>query len=151
MMSFSSDIHISLLYVPYKILEKLLHNCLTPVIDLHQQWSTVDQQWSTVDQQWSTVDQQWSTVDRITLLTQDIEDSFQLNEKAGVVLLDLIARLHLKLLKTIPDKQMVSFIMEISFTLMTSNGQQNRLRRLKNGFQQGSGEEGLRLNDIGFI
>ena len=86
-----------------------------------------------------------STVDQITLLTQDIDDGFQVNEKAGVMLLDLTATydtmwlrgLHLKLLKTVQDKHLVSFIMEIltyrSFTLMTSDGQNSRLRKLKNG------------------
>ena len=32
-----------------------------------------------------------STVDQVTLLTHDIEDSFQHNEKAGVAFLDLTA------------------------------------------------------------
>ena len=45
--------------------------------------------------------------------------------------------LHLKLLKTVQEKHLVSFIMEIltygSFTLMTSYGQNSRLRKLKNG------------------
>ncbi|KAJ3613142.1 hypothetical protein NHX12_019394, partial [Muraenolepis orangiensis] len=75
----------------------------------------------------------------------DIEDSFQDNEKAGVVYLDLTAAydtvwhrgLHLKLLRTIPDRHMVKFIMETlsnrSFILQTSSGQCSRLRRLKNG------------------
>ena len=91
-----------------------------------------------------------STVDQVTLQTQDIEDSFQQKEKAGVVLLDLTAAydtvwhrgLHLKLLKTIPDRHMVKFIMEMltnrSFTLKTSDGQCSRLRRLRNGVPQGS-------------
>ena len=73
-----------------------------------------------------------STVDQVTLLTQDIEDSFQEKQKAGVVLLDLTATydtvwhrgLHLKLLKIIPDWYMVKFIMETltnrSFTLKTN-------------------------------
>ena len=55
-----------------------------------------------------------STMDQVTLLTQDIEDSFQHNEKAGVVFLDLTAAydtawhrgLHLKLLRIIPDSWM---------------------------------------------
>uniref|UniRef100_A0A3B1KFH3 Reverse transcriptase domain-containing protein n=1 Tax=Astyanax mexicanus TaxID=7994 RepID=A0A3B1KFH3_ASTMX len=50
--------------------------------------------------------------------------------------------LHMKLLDTIPDKHMVSFIMEIlsnhSFRLHTSNGQSSRMRRLRNGVPQGS-------------
>ena len=32
-----------------------------------------------------------STTDQVTLLNQDIEDTFQVGEKAGVVLLDLTA------------------------------------------------------------
>lgn len=60
-----------------------------------------------------------STFDQVTLLTQDIEDSFQEKQKAGVVLLDLTAAydtvwhlgLHIKLLKIIPDRHMVKFIM----------------------------------------
>ena len=50
--------------------------------------------------------------------------------------------LHLKLLQMIPDRQMVEFIMEMlsnrSFVLKTSDNQQSRLRRLKNGVPQGS-------------
>ncbi|KAJ4937751.1 hypothetical protein JOQ06_002382 [Pogonophryne albipinna] len=83
-----------------------------------------------------------STVDQVTLLSQDIEDSFQDNAKAGVVYLDLTAAydtvwhrgLHLKLLRTIPDRHMVKFIMET----LTSDGQRSRLRRLRNGVPQGS-------------
>lgn len=50
--------------------------------------------------------------------------------------------LHMKLLETIPDKYMVSFIMEMlsnhSFQLFTSNGQSSRVRELENGVPQGS-------------
>ena len=86
----------------------------------------------------------------MTLITQDIEDTFHTREKAGVVLLDLSAAydtvwhhgLHLKLLQTIPDRHMANLIMEMmknqSFTLNTSDGQCSRLRRLKNGVAQGS-------------
>ena len=86
----------------------------------------------------------------MTLLAQDIEDSFQANEKAGVVLLDLTAAydtmwhrgLHLKLLQMILDRQMVKFIVEMlsnrSFVLETSDSKQSQLRRLKNGMPQGS-------------
>ena len=57
----------------------------------------------------------------MTLLCQDIEDGFQAGEKVGAVFLDLTAAydtvwlrgLHLKLLETIPDKHMVSFIMKM--------------------------------------
>ena len=91
-----------------------------------------------------------STTDQGTLLCHDIEDSFQAGEKAGAVFLDLTAAydtvwlrgLHMKLLETIPDKHMVSCIMEMlsnrSFRLHTSNGQSSRVRKLKNGVPQGS-------------
>ena len=91
-----------------------------------------------------------SMVDQVTLLTQNIEDSFQANKKAGAVFLELTAAydtvwhcgLHLKLLRTIPDKHMVSFIMELlsnrSVILKTSDNQRSRLKRLKNGVPQGS-------------
>ncbi|CAM4567709.1 unnamed protein product [Leuciscus chuanchicus] len=71
-------------------------------------------------------------------------------QKAGVVLLDLTAAydtvwhrgLNLKLLKIIPDRHIVKFIIEMvtnrSFTLKTSDGQCSRLRRLRNGVPQGS-------------
>ena len=89
-------------------------------------------------------------MDQVTLLTQDIKNSFQDNKKAGVVLLDLTAAydtvwhrgLYLKLLRTILDRHMVNFIMKMlsnrSFVLRTSDGQCSRLRRLKNGVPQGS-------------
>ena len=86
-----------------------------------------------------------STVDQVVaLLLQDINDSFQVNKKAGAVFLNLTAvyntiwnrDLHLKLLRTIPDKhvklQYVDIIYQ-SFILKTSNNQRNRLRILKNG------------------
>ncbi|KAL7864615.1 hypothetical protein AOLI_G00160350 [Acnodon oligacanthus] len=85
-----------------------------------------------------------------TRWTEDIEDSFQDNEKAGVVFLDLTATydtvwhrgLHLKLLRTILDRHMVRFIREMlvnhSFIVHTSDGQTSRLRILKYGVSQGS-------------
>ena len=35
-----------------------------------------------------------STTDQVTLLTQDIEDSFQAGERAGAIFLDLMAALR---------------------------------------------------------
>ena len=50
--------------------------------------------------------------------------------------------LFCKLLRLLPDKHMVSMIMELvwnrSFTLTTSDSKRSRLRRLKNGVPQGS-------------
>ena len=47
-----------------------------------------------------------------------------------------------KLLRLLPDKNMVRAIMELvrnrSFTVTTGDSNQNRLRRLKNGIPQGS-------------
>lgn len=129
---------IALLCVPYKIMERLLHGRLDPVID------------PKLPKEQAGFRRGKSTADQVTLLTQDIENSFQRGEKAGVILLDLTAAydtvwlrgLHLKLLQMIPDHHMVGFIMEMlsnrSFTLHTSDGQHSRLRRLKNGVPQGS-------------
>ena len=91
-----------------------------------------------------------STVDQVTLLTQNTEDCFEAKETAGAVLVDLTAAfdtvlhrgLTLKLLRMLPDRHMVHFIVALiwnhSFVLTTSDGQQSRLRRLKNGVPQGS-------------
>ena len=90
-----------------------------------------------------------STVEQVTLLTQDIEDSFSAKKKAGAVFVDLTAAydtvwhrgLTWKLLRFLPARHMVRMIMEMvgnrSFTLTTGNGK-SRLRRLKNGVPQGS-------------
>ena len=67
---------ISLLSIPFKILERMIHSRIEPVVDpqlLREQ---------------AGFRRGRSTVDQVTLLTQYIEDSFQANEKAGVVLLD---------------------------------------------------------------
>ena len=84
------------------------------------------------------------------MLTEDIETSFELREKVGVVLVDLTAAydtvwlrgLQLKLLRLLPDAHAVAFIMELltnrSFKLRTNNGQASRMRRLRNGVPQGS-------------
>ena len=129
---------ISLLCVPFKILERMILRRIEPVVDPPLPKEQAGFRWGR------------STVDQVTLLTQDIEDSSQAKEKAGVVLLDLTAAydtiwhrgLHLKLLRTIPDRHMVKFIMEMlsnrSFILQTSDGQRSRLRRLRNRVPQGS-------------
>jgi len=70
--------------------------------------------------------------------------------KAGPVFVDLTATydtvkhrgLTSKLLRLLPDRHMVRIIMEMvgnhSFALTSGNGERYRLRRLKNGVQQGS-------------
>ena len=90
-----------------------------------------------------------STTDQVTLLTEDIEAGFQCKEKCGVVLVDLSAAydtvwhrgLNLKLLKVIPDKSLVNFIINMissrSFVLCLGEEKSKR-RFLKNGVPQGS-------------
>ena len=126
--------------VPFKILETLIHIRIYPVVDPQ------------LSREQAGFRLGRSTVDQVTLLTQDIEDSFQHNEKAGVEVLDLTAAyntmwhrgLYLKLLNTIPDRHnvMVGFIMEMlsnrSVAVHTSDGQRSMLRIMKNGVPQGS-------------
>ena len=95
---------ISLLCVPYKLLERLLLSRISPVVDPQLPREQVGFRPGK------------STVDQVTLLAQDIEDGLQRNEKIGVVFLDLTAAydtvwlrgLHLKLLRTIPDRPLCS-------------------------------------------
>jgi len=90
-----------------------------------------------------------STVDQVTLLKQDIDDSFTA-KKTGVVYVGPTAAyatvwhrgLICKLLRLrlLPGRHMVHIIMEMvgsrSFTLATGTNKQSRLRRLKNGVPQ---------------
>jgi len=66
---------ISLLCVPVKILERLIYARVETIIDPLQAGFRHGR----------------STVDQVTLLTQDIEDSFSAKKKAGAVLVDLTA------------------------------------------------------------
>ncbi|KAE8289530.1 hypothetical protein D5F01_LYC11232 [Larimichthys crocea] len=112
-------------WIATKLLERLILVRLTPVINPQPK----EQAGFRSDR---------STTDQVTLLCHDIEESFQAGEKAGAVLLDLTAAydtvwlhgLHMKLLETIPDKHMVSFIMNMlsnrSFRIHTSNSQSSR-------------------------
>ena len=131
---------ISLLCVPLKLLERLdrLLSRLDPVIDPQ------------LPPEQAGFRHGRSTTDQVTLLTDDIEAGFEHNQKVGVALVDLTAGydtvwlrgLHLKLLRMLPDRHMVSFVMELltnrSFTLRTSDSQVSRLRRIRNGVPQGS-------------
>ena len=70
---------ISLLCVPYKILERLIYARVEPLIDpllLKEQAGFLRGK---------------STVDQVVLLTQNIEDSFEAKKKAGAVFIDLKA------------------------------------------------------------
>ena len=128
---------ISLLYVPYKILKRLIYACVEPLID------------PLLPKQQAGLRHRKSTIDQVVLLTQNIEDPFEAKKKAGVIFIDLTAAydtvwhrgLTCKLLRLLPDKHMVKMIMELvrnrSFILTTGDSKQSRLRRLKNGIPQG--------------
>ena len=130
--------HISLLCVPFKIFKRLIYARVETIIDPllpHEQAGFRHER---------------SAVDLVTLLTQDIEDSFSAKKKAGAVFVDLTTTydtvwhrgLTCKLLRLLPDRHMVHMIMEMvgnrSFTLTTGNSQRSRLRRLNNRVPQGS-------------
>ena len=135
---------ISLLCVPYKILEKLIYARVEPLIDPF------------LPKEQAGFRRGKSTVDQVVLLTQNIEDSFEAKKKAGAVFVNLTAAydtvwprgLTCKLLRLLPDKHMVRMIMELvrnrSFTLTTGDRKQRQEskipeeRRLKNGVPQGS-------------
>ena len=129
---------ISLLCVPYKILERLIYACVEPLID------------SLLPKEQTGFRRGKSTVDQVVLLTQNIEDSFEAKKKAGAVFVNMTATydtvwhrgLTCKLLRLLPDNHMVKMIMEFdqnrSFALTTGDSKQSRLRRLKNGVPQGS-------------
>ena len=121
---------ISLLCVPFKIIERLIYARVDPIIG------------PLLPREQAGFRHGRSTVDQVTLLTQDIEDSFSAEKKAGGVFVDLTAAydtvwhrgLTCKLLQLLPDRHMVHMIMEMvsnpSFTLTTGNSKRSRLRRL---------------------
>ena len=129
---------ISLLCVPFKILERLIYARVEPIID------------PLLPREKAGFRRGRSTTDQVTLMTQDIEDCFEANKKVGAVFLDLTAAydtvwhrgLTCKLLRLLPDRHMVRMIMELvsnrSFTLTSGDARRSRLRRLKNGVPQGS-------------
>ena len=129
---------ISLLCVPYKILERLIYARVELLID------------PLLPKEQAGFRRGKSTVDNVLLLTQNIEVSFEAKKKTGAVFIDLTAAydtvwhrgLTCKLLRLLPHKHMVKMIMELvrnrRFTLITGDSKQSRLRRLKNGVPQGS-------------
>ena len=122
---------ISLLRVPFKLLERLLLARLEPIID------------PPLPDEQAGFRRGRCTVHQIVNLTDDIEEAFEKGHKAGVILVDLSAAYIWHgmapgpYLEAIPDRHLVRFISIIifnrSFTLKTSDGQVGRLRRLKNG------------------
>ena len=100
---------ISLLCVPYKILERLIYARVEPLID------------RLLPKEQTGFRRGKSTVDQLVLLTQNIEDSFEAKKKAGAVFIDLTVAydtvwhrgLTYKLLRLFPDQHMVRMIMEL--------------------------------------
>ena len=111
---------ISLLCVPYKILERLICARVKPLVD------------PLLPKEQAGFRRRKSTVDQVVLLTQNIKDSFETKKKAGAVFVDLTAAydtvwhrgLTCKLLRLLPEKHMVRMITELvrnrSFTFTLS-------------------------------
>ena len=70
---------ISLLCIPFKILERLIYTRIEPIVD------------PLLPRQQAGFQHGRSTLDQVTLLTQEIEDSFSVNRKAGAVFVHLTA------------------------------------------------------------
>ena len=70
---------ISLLCVPYKILERLIYARIEPLVD------------PLLPKEQAGFRHRKSTVDQVILLTQNIEDSFEAKKNAGAVFVDLTA------------------------------------------------------------
>ena len=118
---------ISLLCVPYKILERLIYTRVKPIIDPQLPREQAEFRHGRL------------TVDQTALLTQNIEDSFEAKKKAGTVFVILIAAydaawhrgLTCKLLRLLPDKHMIRMILKLirnrNFTLTTGGSKRSRL------------------------
>ena len=100
---------ISLLCVPYKILERLIHARVEPIVD------------PLFSREQAGFRQRRPTVDQTVWLTQNIEDSFEAKKKAGVVFVNLTAAydtvwhrgLTCKLIRPLRDKHMLWTIMTV--------------------------------------
>ena len=131
---------IFLFCVPYKILERLIHVRVEPIVD------------PLLPGEQAGFRRGRSTVDQTVLLTQNIEDSFGARKKVGAMFVNLTAAydpvwhrgLIGKWLRLLPDKHMVWMIIEFfrntcrSFTLTIGDSKQSSLRRLRNGLPQRS-------------
>jgi len=116
---------ISLLCVPFKILERVILNRITPYVENAYQTFRLPR---------------WKVDHRTSTATVfDHRDGFQLKQKTSVALVDLTVAydtvwhqgLRLKLPRTIPDKHLVAFIMETlsnrRLVLRSSDGQESRV------------------------
>ena len=113
---------ISLLCVPYKILERLIYARVDSLID------------PLLPREQADFRRGRSTVDQVTLLTQNIENVFEAKKKTGAVFIDLTAAydtvwhrgLTCKLLRLLPVE------------LLPDDSKPSRLRRLRIGVAQRS-------------
>ena len=128
---------ISLLCIPYKLMERMIYNRLEPIIEK----ALPDEQ--------AGFRAGRCTLDQVALLTDTIERAFEKKEKVGAVFVDLSAAydtvwhrgLTLKLLRTVPSKHLVQVIMTMiscrSFRLQLGSST-SKVRYLSNGVPQGS-------------
>jgi len=136
---------ISLLCVPFKILERLIYARIQPTTDpMFPQVQTGFRHGR-------------SAVHQVTLLTQVIEDGFSAKKKAGAVFVRITAAydtvwhrgLTCKLLRLLPDRHMVHMMIDmvgnLSFTLTTGNDKRSRLS-FKHGVPQAAVLETLFFN-----
>ena len=94
---------ISLLCVPYKILERMIYNRVEPIVD------------PLFPKKQAKFRHRKSTVDQVVLLTRNTKDFLRQKMKAGAVFVNLTAAydtfwhrgLTCKLLRVLPDKHMV--------------------------------------------
>ena len=112
---------ISLICVPYKILERLIHARDERIVD------------PLLPREQAEFRRERSTVDQTGLLTQNIEDSFEAKKKADAVFVDLTVAYHTvwhrgltcKMLRLLPDNHKVQMIMKLvrnrSFTINTDH------------------------------
>jgi len=128
---------ISLLCIPLKLYERLIYNRIQPITE------------SFLPNEQAGFRPGRSCLDQAALLTEDIEHAFDQKLKAGIVLVDLSAAydtvwhrgLTLKLLKTIPSRQIVRVIMSMISQRrfhVHIGGKKSRCRTLINGVPQGS-------------
>ena len=100
---------ISLLCVPYKILERLIDACVEPLVN------------PLLPKEQAGFRRGKSTIDQVVLLTQNIEDFFEAKKKASAIFVNLTAAydivwhrgLTCKLLRLLSNKHMVKMIMEL--------------------------------------
>ena len=126
---------ISLLCVPFKNLERLTHSRIDPVVD------------SWLPRKQAGFRRGRSTVDQLGPNTTNTIHRRQLSARESwAVFLDVTSAYDTAwdrgLLRAIPDRNMVGFIMEMlsnrSFVVHTSDGQRSKLRRRMNDVPHGS-------------